>query len=112
MNTTTQQTTSDIPNPNDFLSVKVKRHFSALAIDISLWSYTVLVSWKVIYEKVIMNMRYPKFFWTQPLTAFVIGAVIALALYMTSLSCGRAFTKLMKRDETVSYTHLTLPTIE
>lgn len=97
MNTTTQQQTN-IPNPNDFKSVKIKKHTSALLIDIFLWSYTVLVTWKIIYEKIILGLRYPKFTWNQPLSALAIGAVIALILYMTSASCGRAFTKLMKRD--------------
>ena len=46
-----------------------------------------------------MGYRYPEFNWNQPLYCLAAGAVIAAALYMTSLSCGRAFTKLMKRDE-------------
>ncbi len=100
MNTTTQENQpTHIPNPNDLFSKKAKRYISAYLIDLFLWSYTVLVSWKIIYEKLILGLRYPEFSWNQPLLSLVIGAIIAGALFMTSTSCGRAFTKIMKRDD-------------
>ena len=99
MSTTTENKPTEIINPDDLFGAKAKKNVSAFIIDFLLWSYTVLVSWKIVFEKVIMGYRYPEFNWNQPLYCLAIGAVIAAALYMTPLSCGRAFTKLMKRDE-------------
>lgn len=77
----------------------VKKHVLAFFTDTLLWTYTILISWKIIYEKVILGLRYPKFDWSQPQTALVIGAVISLVLYFTNASLGRAVTGLNKRDE-------------
>ncbi len=90
---------SNLNAPKDFSGILVKKHLIAFFIDTLLWSYTALVSWKVIYEKVILGLRYPKFDWSQPQTALLVGALIALVLYFTSASLGRAITGLLKRDE-------------
>ncbi|MDD0853116.1 phosphonate ABC transporter, permease protein PhnE [Halobacteriovorax sp. GB3] len=77
----------------------VKAYFWALFIDVFLWSYTILASWKIVYEKIILGERFPEFSWNQPLIALGAGVVVSLALFMTKMSAGRACLGLMKRDE-------------
>ncbi len=73
---------------------KVKKVARAYAIDLFLWSYMVLASWKIIYEKIFIGARYADFTWSQPLLAVGIGAVVALALFFTRISIGRAVSGL------------------
>lgn len=95
----TSQATQLPPKPSEMLGHKIKANIFAYLVDLFLWSYTVLASWKIVYEKVILGLRFPKFFWSQPLTALGIGAVIAAVLFLTNVSIGRAVTGLMERDE-------------
>jgi len=69
---------------------QMKRIVSAVAIDLLLWAYTLLVGYKVIYQKIIIGTRYADFSWNQPIYALAIGALVALALFFTKLSIGRA----------------------
>lgn len=62
----------------------------AFALDLFLWSYVVLATHKIIYEKIILGLRYPDFDWSQPLMALGIGFVLAVALFFTKLSIGKA----------------------
>jgi phosphonate transport system permease protein len=71
----------------------------ALALDTFFWSYTLLVSHKVIWEKIIMNVRYPEFSWNQPLVAVGLGFAVSLALFFSQLSLGRAFQGLYEFEE-------------
>tara|TARA_R110002072_G_scaffold276051_1_gene437583 strand:- start:343085 stop:344167 length:1083 start_codon:yes stop_codon:yes gene_type:complete len=75
----------------------------ALSIDILLWGYTSLVTYKVIYQKLIMNMRHADFTWSQPLAALGVGAIISLILFMTKFSIGRASKGLYEIDENETY---------
>lgn len=99
MSATTQEVQKPIMNPEDMLGKKAKKHVASILIDIFLWSYTVLASWKIVYERLILGLRYPDFSWNQPLISLGAGVVIAIALYFTSMSVGRGFTGLMNRDE-------------
>ena len=60
----------------------MKRVVAAMAIDIFLWAYTLLVSYKVIYQKMIADIRYAEFSWNQPVYALAIGALVALGLFL------------------------------
>ncbi len=80
----------------------MKKVVSAIAIDTFFWSYALLVSHKILYEKVIMNVRYPEFSWNQPLSALGIGFAVSLLLFFTSVSLGRAFQGLYEFDENES----------
>lgn len=80
----------------------MKKVVFALMIDTFFWSYTVLISHKIIWEKIIMNVRYPEFTWNQPLAALGLGFAISLALFFTQLSLGRAFQGLYEIDENES----------
>lgn len=77
----------------------MKKVISALAIDTFLWSYTALVIYKIIWEKLIKNVRYPEFTWNQPLTALAVGFGISVVLFFTTASLGRAFQGLYDFDE-------------
>ena len=94
----TSQVEKPIINPEDMIGKVIKKHIASYCIDLFLWSYTVLASWKIVYERLILGLRYPDFSWNQPLISLGLGAVLAIALYFTRLSVGRGFTGLMKRD--------------
>jgi phosphonate transport system permease protein len=90
MNTTTT-TQEMLPGEDKGLAFKkIKKTAIAISIDIFLWSYTILTSWKVIYEKQIMGNRFAEFTWNQPLIAIAIGIVISIALFFTRVSIGKA----------------------
>lgn len=83
----------------------MKRVVAAMAIDIFLWAYTLLVSYKVIYQKMIADMRYAEFSWNQPVYALAIGALVALGLFLFGrLSIGRATQGLYESDDSKSVT--------
>jgi phosphonate transport system permease protein len=77
----------------------MKNTLLALLIDTFLWGYVALVSYKIIYEKIILALRYPEFSWGQPVYALVIGAIITLPLFFTKCSIGRATRGLYELDE-------------
>jgi phosphonate transport system permease protein len=75
--------------------MKTLNYIKALLIDICAWSYVILVSWKVILEKIIQHQRYPEFTWNQPLISLAIGSAIALILVQTRMSLGRGLMGIM-----------------
>lgn len=75
--------------------MKTLNYIKALLIDACAWSYIILVSWKVIFEKIIQHQRYPEFSWNQPLISLIIGSIIALILVRTRLSLGRGLMGIM-----------------
>ncbi len=83
---------------------QMKRVVSAVAIDIILWAYTLLVGYKIVYQKVIVGIRYAEFTWNQPIYALAIGALVALGLFFTKLSIGRAIQGLYESDDTKALT--------
>lgn len=103
MTTTTQIATPEVNNlpqrKQDKTAYKIKMNIISFIIDFTLWSYMILVSWKIVWERLILGLRYPDFSWNQPLIALAIGFVVASALYMTKMSLGRGVTGIMKRDE-------------
>lgn len=62
----------------------------AVFIDLFLWSYTSLVLYKIIYEKLILDVRYPEFTWAQPAYALALGVGLTVVLFFTRLSVGKA----------------------
>lgn len=78
---------------------QMKRVVSAVAMDLFLWAYTLLVGYKIIYQKIIADMRYAEFTWNQPIYALAIGALVALALFFTKFSIGRATQGLYEDDD-------------
>lgn len=83
------------PNP-------VVQSIKAYALDVMNWTYIALVSYKVIYEKIYLDVRYPEFSWNQPLYALYFGLVLATILSFTKLSLGRGMFGVLKYDENES----------
>ena len=74
----------------------------ALTIDTLLWTYTYIVCHKVIYQKIIMELRYTIFNWNDPFQALILGFLIAMILFFIpsiQLSLGRLFQGLYDFDE-------------
>ncbi|ATH08118.1 phosphonate ABC transporter, permease protein PhnE [Halobacteriovorax marinus] len=92
MSTLTQEI---IPGENKGQGLKkAKKVAKAYAIDLFLWSYLILASWKIVYEKIVIGARYAEFTWNQPLIAIGLGAVVALGLFFTRISIGKAVSGL------------------
>ena len=82
---------------------QIKKVITAFSIDLLHWSYLVLVFLKVIYQDIILDPRHaPPFHWNEVLYSLGIGTVIALALFFSKLSVGRAIKGLYEIDENKS----------
>ena len=97
MNTTPQA----LKMPEQPIRLKnAKKFFWAILLDIFLWSYSILVTYKIVYQRLILDLRFPEFAWSQPIYSLAIGAAVALVLLLTSkLSIGKAITGLYNLDE-------------
>lgn len=72
----------------------------AFILDVLAWAYMALVGYKVIYDKMILDNRYPDFTWKQPLYALYFGVVIAILFFFTNFSLGKGCLGLIKiKDE-------------
>ena len=85
--------------PNKYLQCA-----KAFVLDMFLWTYIALVSYKIIYQKIILDVRYPKFDWSEPLYALYLGIALATILSFTNLSLGRGMFGVLKYDENESPT--------
>lgn len=77
----------------------ILKNIKAFILDILVWAYVVLVGHKIIYEKMIADIRYPEFYWSQPLYALYAGIFISLLLFMTKFSLGKGLFQLTKYDQ-------------
>lgn len=66
--------------------------FKGLLIETLLWSHSILILKKVIYEKFILDIRYLSFNWNEATICLLIGFLTALVLYFIfpKTSVGRA----------------------
>ena len=78
---------------------KYVQSFKAYVLDTLSWAYLALISYKIIYEKIIIDERYPEFTWNQPLLCLYIGLALAAVLFFTKFSLGRGLFGLIKYDE-------------
>ncbi len=76
----------------------VRKTAQAFCLDVFLMAYVILVTHKIIYEKIILGLRYPDFNWNQPMTALGIGFLMAVALFFTKFSIGKAVFGLYEDD--------------
>lgn len=89
--------------PHEPTSLKImQKTLQSIGLDVFLWAYVVLVCHKIIYEKIILGLRYPDFYWSQPMTALGVGFLIAIALFFTKLSIGKACFGLYEEDHSKS----------
>ena len=76
----------------------------AWGMDVLLWFYLTLVAYKIVWQKLLLGMRYPDFYWTTPLYCFILGGTIASALFFTPVSIGKAVRGILpsKKDDLAS----------
>lgn len=74
----------------------------AYILDVLAWAYIALVSYKVLYDKLYLDNRYPEFTWQQPLYALYFGVGVATLFFFTKFSLGKGSLGLipMREDET------------
>lgn len=92
-------TTQEALTMNTTSTKQMRKVISAFTIDLLHWSYLGLVSYKIIYQKMIMDLRSPDFSWNEPIYALAIGALLALGFFFSKLSVGRAVKGLYNLDE-------------
>ena len=68
---------------------KVLNQLLAFGIDTLLWSYSSLILYKIVYQKIVLGLRYQDFYWSTPLYCLIIGLFMAGILFPTPLSIGR-----------------------
>ena len=76
---------------------KVFDRLLALGIDILLWSYLSLIAYKIIWQKLLLGLRYPDFYWSTPLYCVALGSVIATGLFFTPISIGKALRGILSK---------------
>lgn len=93
-----------IPNDPTIRSegAEARAKLVAYLIDVFFWSYSLLAGYKIIFEKIIMGVRFPEFSWNQPLIALGAGATLSAVLFMTNFSLGKAVKGLAKRDDRIT----------
>ncbi|MEK6625381.1 MAG: phosphonate ABC transporter, permease protein PhnE [Bdellovibrionota bacterium] len=76
-----------------------RKHLYSILLDVFLWSYLFLVLYKIVYQKIILYLRYPDFNWSQPLVALALGVVVAgIFFVIPSFSIGKTVFRLFKGD--------------
>lgn len=74
----------------------------AFILDILSWTYIALVSYKIIYEKIIIDERYPEFSWNQPLYSLYVGIGLTVLFFLTNFSLGKGVMGLIEPNKNVS----------
>lgn len=75
----------------------------SFVLDVLTWAYIALVSYKIIWQKIVLKERYPDFFWSQPLYSFYIGLALAFILIFTNFSLGKGLFGIIKtKDDEVA----------
>lgn len=85
--------------PNKNLSI-----LKAFILDVLSWAYMALVSYKIIYEKIIVDVRYPEFSWNQPLYCLYVGIALTIVFFFTNFSLGKGVMGLVDVSENESAT--------
>lgn len=74
----------------------------AFLLDVLGWSYIALVSYKIIWDKIILETRYPEFSWNQPLYSLYFGIAVTFVLFFTRFSLGKGVMGLIPVSENES----------
>lgn len=75
-------------------------YVKAYFMDVFFWTYIFLVCHKIIYEKMLVGVRYPVFSWTQPLGALAAGLIVSTLLFFPeSFSLGKRVMGVYKGTE-------------
>lgn len=69
---------------------KTLKYINAFLLDAFLWFYTALVSYKILYQKYLLNLRRPDFYWFDVWVSLGAGALLALVFFFVKgFSVGR-----------------------
>ncbi len=79
-------------------------YVKSFILDVLTWSYMALVSYKIIWQKLILKERYPDFFWSQPLNSLYFGLIVSALFIGTKFSLGKGLFGITKvsDEETVT----------
>lgn len=69
-------------------------------LDLFIWTYNCLVSYKIIYEKILLNSIANDFHWIQLIISFGFGIIISLGFFNTDFSLGRKLFLTKAQSET------------
>jgi phosphonate transport system permease protein len=69
--------------------LKMKKLFLAFLLDAGLYSYSGLIFYKIIVQKMMLGERYAEFSWSEPLMALAFGSLFAVAMLSTKISIGK-----------------------
>lgn len=73
------------------------RKIKSLLFDNLLWSYTCIALYKIIWQKMILEIRYPDFYWSEIIILCIIGIVLSFILFfIPNFSIGSALSELGK----------------
>lgn len=77
-----------------------RKQVIAILLDLFFWTYTFIVLYKVVYQKMILSLRFPEFSWSQPLYCLVLSLIVSLILwFIPKASLGRASLGLQQNEE-------------
>jgi phosphonate transport system permease protein len=74
----------------------IAQNIKAFILDVFTWTYLALISYKIIYDKIIVHNRYPEFNWNQPLNSLYIGLGLTIIFFFTNFSLGKGMMGLVK----------------
>lgn len=74
----------------------------AFILDVFSWAYIALVTYKIIYEKMIIDERYPEFSWQHPLYSLYFGIAVTMLFFFTRFSLGKGLMGLVNIEENES----------
>ncbi len=83
----TENMAKELPQSN---TANFGKFTKAFLLDGALWSYACLLSYKIVYQKIFLGIRYPDFTWDQPVYSLGLGFAIALPLlFLRNFSIGK-----------------------
>jgi phosphonate transport system permease protein len=80
-------------------NINIIVNLKAFIIDTLSWSYIALVIYKIIYDKLIMDNRYPEFTWQQPSRALIFGIIVTSLFFFTNFSLGKGMLGLIRLED-------------
>jgi len=73
------------------MPLEYNQKIKALVIDLSLWIYSSILCYKIIWQKLILDLRYPELNFAGILLSILVGVLISIVLYFIKhFSIGKA----------------------
>lgn len=85
------------------MNTTLLKHIRALLVDVLLWAYMSLVSYKVIWQRIILDDRYAEFEWREAWISMAAGFGLALALFFwKGFSIGKRLSEKQHTDTQIA----------